>query len=252
MSRKPDKAFYGWVAKEHAPIISAVTVTLNSKAGFLKSRSSVVSQSELRIEHVVVDGGSEDGTVEALARDTDQRLTWRSESDGGIYDAMNKGVKLARGDLVLFLNAGDALYDTDVLKRFLARWYERSRALIYLCQVKKDSGRVITPSFPWMKRHWKMPTYHQGIIYPRKLLIDVPFDPRFKLAADYHNFVKLSALHPCQVVHEILVEYDTKGLSSRLRAQLEQEYLTIYREAGFGLFSLLAWKASEVVRKIRS
>jgi putative colanic acid biosynthesis glycosyltransferase len=232
------------------PLISVITVTLNSGNDLVKSRQSVTEQSLENIEHVVVDGGSLDETTNFLSCDPDARLRWVSEADDGIYDAMNKGVRLARGKLIMFLNAGDVLYHKDVLAKFMDLYYSDDGYALYLCKVKKNSGKIINPILPSLKRRWKMPTYHQGIIYTRKALIALPFDTRFRLAADYNNFVRLSFSQPYRTVREILVQYDTQGVSSRLRAELEREYLTIYREAGFGISSVLLWHASEIYRKL--
>ncbi len=89
------------------PLISIITVVYNSKEMLEQSILSVLKQSYKNIEHIVVDGGSNDGTLNIINSYNDSITKWVSEKDKGIYDAMNKGIKLAKGEYIGFLNAGD-------------------------------------------------------------------------------------------------------------------------------------------------
>ncbi|MCZ7592848.1 MAG: glycosyltransferase [Kiritimatiellae bacterium] len=91
------------------PLISIITVTRNAARDLPGCLDSVAAQTDVPYEHWVVDGGSTDGTLELLASRNDPRIRWISEPDRGIYDAMNKAVRLARGQWIYFLGSDDRM-----------------------------------------------------------------------------------------------------------------------------------------------
>lgn len=100
------------------PRFSIVTIAYNNLNGLRRTMRSVANQVEGCYEHIIVDGGSSDGTIEWLSGlPEDPRRGWLSESDSGIYDAMNKGLERSRGDLIVMLNSGDAFSDEQTLER---------------------------------------------------------------------------------------------------------------------------------------
>ena len=99
--------------------ISIITVVLNNLCGFKDTAESILSQTSLKnVEWIVIDGGSHDGTREAIISFADKITYWVSEPDHGIYDGMNKGIKKATGDYTLFLNAGDTFAAKDTIAQF--------------------------------------------------------------------------------------------------------------------------------------
>ena len=97
------------------PKISVITVVYNDKEGLEKTIQSVLSQTYGNVEYIVVDGRSTDGTVDVIKKYEQEIDIWVSEPDEGIYDAMNKGIKMASGEWLNFMNAGDVFYDENVL-----------------------------------------------------------------------------------------------------------------------------------------
>jgi glycosyltransferase involved in cell wall biosynthesis len=97
------------------PLLSIITINLNNAAGLQKTVESVVSQTFADYEYIVIDGGSTDGSADVIKRHEDRIAYWTSEPDSGIYSAMNKGIRRAKGEYCLFLNSGDYLYECDVL-----------------------------------------------------------------------------------------------------------------------------------------
>lgn len=100
---------------DNSPKLSIVTIVLNDYEGLKKTISSVKSLTFKNYEYIVIDGGSDNKTIE-LIKNEPVISKWRSEKDNGIYDAMNKGIKMCSGEYIHLLNAGDAYYDPDVLK----------------------------------------------------------------------------------------------------------------------------------------
>ena len=97
--------------------LSIITVNLNNCEGLHKTIKSVASQSFPDFEYIVIDGNSNDGSVELIKENTQCITKWVSESDTGIYQAMNKGIRIANGEYLLFLNSGDFLVDDQVLEK---------------------------------------------------------------------------------------------------------------------------------------
>ena len=101
-------------------LVSIVTVVRNDRKGLRRTMESVLAQDFPGLEYVVVDGASTDGTLDLIRANADRLSAWISEPDGGVYDAMNKGWRLATGDWVVFLNAGDWFLDPGVVSAAMA------------------------------------------------------------------------------------------------------------------------------------
>ena len=99
--------------------LSIITINYNNLAGLQKTMESVFSQTCKDFEYIVIDGASTDGSAEYIRAHADQLTYWVSEKDTGIYNAMNKGVRAAKGEYLLMLNSGDFLVDDRVIERIL-------------------------------------------------------------------------------------------------------------------------------------
>jgi glycosyltransferase involved in cell wall biosynthesis len=163
-------------------LFSIVTPTYNCREKIAHTVQSVLSQSDKDLEYLIIDGSSTDGTEEWLSGLKDPRVRMLSEHDLGIYDAMNKGVKMAKGHYILFLGAGDTLYP-DVLKKVRTSLHGSFPEFIY--------GDVF-----WADRLYDGPfskeklalqnICHQAIFYHQKTFDLVGcFNLKFKLLADW-------------------------------------------------------------------
>lgn len=101
---------YAGQETNHTPLISIITVTFNAAKHLQKCIDSIKAQSYPRIEHIIIDGGSTDGTVTILQQNGDQLAYWKSEPDNGIFNAMNKALEHTKGDWIYFLGSDDTLY----------------------------------------------------------------------------------------------------------------------------------------------
>lgn len=173
---------------------SIVTVVLNDRAGLARTGASVVAQSNTDYEWIVVDGGSSDGTLE-LAR-KDPRVTTLIEGpDKGIYDAMNKGIRAAFGEYVVFLNAGDPFANERVLDQ-VAGVIETEDAPDVVCGgalLELKGGRHIYRSPKRIERYiWHgLPAIHQATYYRTERVKQTPYDLRYSHAGDYQIIAAL-------------------------------------------------------------
>jgi glycosyltransferase involved in cell wall biosynthesis len=188
------------------PVLSIVTVTLNAMPALKVTVECVAAQGWDQIEHIVVDGGSTDGTVDFLRSLGSQITYWRSAPDKGIYDAMNTGLRLVRGQYVLFLNSGDLLIDKPLIP---------GRNLGRLLPVLKTNVLGRPEYFRFRKLSECMPYSHQGILFQNRNL--KPFDTRFRIAADYQfllDNLENAGLSPPDDPSRGYVVFDATGVSS--------------------------------------
>jgi len=173
--------------------ISVITVVYNNRATIALALDSVVAQRHRDIELIVVDGNSTDGTIQVLSEYGSKISVLVSERDDGIYDALNKGISLATGDVIGFLHSDDLLADDDALARVAAQFADDSIDAVYgdLVYVRKDDSSQIVRTWTagsytptrlargWMPPH---PTFYaRRSVYERL----GQFDTSFRIAADY-------------------------------------------------------------------
>ncbi|MBF9024368.1 glycosyltransferase [Rhodobacterales bacterium HKCCD6035] len=177
--------------------VTIVTVCRNSADTIERCMKSVRSQTYTNIEHVIVDGASSDGTLDVVHKLATPDVVTVSEPDHGIYDAMNKGIRLATGDIVCFLNSDDVYSDRDVITDVVHQMASKNldALLADICFVSK-SGRVVRnysakDFIPSKLRVGWMPP-HPGMFVTRKKIFEAGlFEPSYKIAGDYEFCIKL-------------------------------------------------------------
>jgi glycosyltransferase involved in cell wall biosynthesis len=199
--------------------LSIITICLNDIEGLKKTVQSVVGQSFKDYEYIVVDGASNDGTVEFLKAQGKGITHIISEKDNGIYNAMNKGIKLAKGDYCLFLNSGDYLANGDVLMSVFLQ--NRDNDILY--------GNMIIENDVGSRRHGKMPkdlsfihmiqdTLWHPVSFIRRSLFESygMYDETLKMVSDYDFFLKVICLHKVSTsyLNFPIAVFNLKGFSS--------------------------------------
>ncbi|MHB1176800.1 MAG: glycosyltransferase family 2 protein [Daejeonella sp.] len=176
------------------PKLSIITVVYNNVRDIERTVLSVLNQTYQDIEYLVIDGASTDGTYQLLKQYESRLGKLISEKDNGIYDAMNKGLTLATGDYILFMNSGDELYASDTVEKVFA---SSPDADIYYGETEmydarwKSLGRrrhQVPDNFTWRDFKYGMSISHQAI-YVRRSLAE-SFDPQYKLSADIDWILK--------------------------------------------------------------
>lgn len=174
--------------------LTIVTVVRNDAARLRKTADSILPGIDANVEWIIVDGASTDSTSEIL-RSLAGRARIISEPDGGLYDAMNKGVQAARGRYIWFLNAGDTLVETSSVSTVLRTIKETAEIDLLLGDAEIDFGKEL----PFYMRareceRWiwhSLPTSHQAIIIKRELHLAVPHDLAYSVSSDYYSIAKM-------------------------------------------------------------
>lgn len=227
--------------------ISVVTAVYNSNRTIGQALDSVLSQSYPTVESLVIDGASTDGTLAVLESYRSRLGVLISERDQGIYDALNKGIKHASGDVVGFLHADDVFEDTEVLAKVASVFQDPTVDAVYgdLVYVRQDDiSQVI--------RYWKSGLYDDAALsrgwmpphptfYVRRSVYERlgGFDTRYRIAADYDTVLRFLAVGKIRAAYipEVLVRMRTGGVSNRSLKTIirkSREDLDVLRRNGVG------------------
>lgn len=224
--------------------ISIITVVYNDLAGFKKTARSVIEQKRLynNIEYIVIDGASTDGTAEAIEDFSNHIDYWVSEKDSGIYNAMNKGAKVATGQSLIFLNAGD-YFIGNVLGGFVA-------PPVFL-QVKYYDIFGNFRDRPIVNHKVGISNCHQGIVFENK---EIQYDEKFNICADYKYFLDHGYTNKIKILESSgYVLFDTTGVSANKIRERDQQIFNIRKEY-FGSFDAYVYEftpfAKRSIRKL--
>jgi glycosyltransferase involved in cell wall biosynthesis len=220
--------------------ISVITINYNNAAGLEKTMRSVTGQVEAEPEYIVIDGGSTDGSREIIQAYAHRLSHWVSEKDRGIYHAMNKGIRSATGEFLLFLNSGDFLCHDRVLKEVCS--YGLDKDIVYgNMRINWGNNRITAGKMPEKITVGQMytDTLWHPVSFIRKTLFDRFgfYDETYKMVADYEFFFKVIIAGQVSTKHipVEICEYNTEGLSSapehketerRERARVIRTYLS--------------------------
>lgn len=213
--------------------LSIITVNLNNRDGLQKTIDSVVSQTFRDFEWIVIDGGSTDGSKELIEQYSDHFSYWVSEPDKGIYNAMNKGVRHANGDYVLFLNSGDCILEPKTLENIFLQCFEAD--VVY-----GDYAVVSGNAAPQIKRYEGQFSFatvleygicHQSTFICRSLLLEDPYDESLIITSDWKFLIrKVMEGRTFQHVGVIVAAFDDAGVSTNNRDLLINELKGVISE----------------------
>lgn len=217
------------------PKLSVITIVYNNVRDIERTVKSVVNQTYPNIEYVVIDGASTDGTLGVLNRYRDRIAKLLSEPDKGIYDAMNKGLQLATGDYILFMNSGDEIYSSETVANVFA---SGPGADIYYGETEmiNDEGESLgrrrhkaPEQFTWRDFKYGMSISHQAIYIKRSLT--EPYDARYSLSADI-AWILQAAKKAKKIVNvrQYVARYLVGGMSKKKHRQSLVERFNIMRE----------------------
>lgn len=198
--------------------ISIITINYNNLEGLKRTVDSVIHQTWKEFEYIIIDGDSTDGSKEYMESQNQYFDYWLSEKDSGIYNAMNKGIQMANGDYLLFLNSGDELHDSKVLEQnhgflkemdfvyFNLNFVERTRSWVGKYPDKLSFSHFVRDTLP-----------HPATFIKRKLFKTFGlYDEKLKVVSDWKFFVESICKYNCSYIKidQILSTFYLDGISS--------------------------------------
>ncbi len=233
-----------------APLVSVIIACRNPGKRLAATVASIRRQTAVAVEIVIVDGASTDGTRAWLENETARpvAINWISEADEGVYEAMNKGVRLARGTWLLFLGADDELKEDALLA--MAPHLERLAGGIAVGEATYADGRQYRPAHH-PRVIWRNFLHHQACFYHRSLFATDRFDPTFPIQADYEFNLRLWRAGIKPVPFDIAIAVcGTGGLSDGGHwANYRDEIRARHRH--FPSWQCWLWDVASVVRYAR-
>ena len=239
------------------PKFSIITVTYNAGKVMEDTIQSVIFQTYRNVEYIIVDGGSTDHTLEVANKYRDRISKIISEPDKGLYDAMNKGIRLATGDYLCFLNAGDELHENETLQKMVHTLNANQLPDVIYGEtaIVDEQGH-----FLHMRRlsapkqlHWKsfkqgMLVCHQAFFARRELAVAHPYDLQYRFSADFDWCIRI--MKQSQYLHNtglILVDYLNEGMTTRNhKASLKERFRIMAKH--YGWFSTVLHHGWFVIR----
>jgi glycosyltransferase involved in cell wall biosynthesis len=233
-------------SSEDKPLVSIITPTLNSERYIRDNIMSILSQTYPAIEHIIIDGGSTDKTLE-IVRNLDPKAVLLSGPDEGISDAFNKGLARAKGDIVAFLNSDDYYAASNVIERIVAIIVGNPEASIVYGKVRcvePETGATMaiyySDSFSLKKMLRKLIISHPATFMTKKVYNAVgTFSLQYKICMDHDYLLRAVQLYKPHAVSDVLTIMRGGGKSARNQFLGHREVYRILRSNGVGLTSAL-------------
>lgn len=215
------------------PTLSVITIVYNNVKDIERTMLSVLNQTYPNIEYIIIDGASKDGTKDIIYNYKHRLAQFISEPDKGIYDAMNKGMALATGDYILFMNSGDEIYAPETVSEVFAT---EDAADIYYGETEMFNDKWESlgqrrhhapENFNWESFRFGMSVSHQAI-YVKKNIAE-PFDLKYKYSSDIDWIIK-AAKNASSIVntHMYVAKYLVGGISKKKHLASLKERFRIF------------------------
>jgi glycosyltransferase involved in cell wall biosynthesis len=234
------------------PLVSVITVVFNGEKFLEQTILSVINQTYTNVEYIIIDGASTDGTLEIIKKYEDKIDQWISEPDTGIYDAMNKGIALAKGELIGIINSDD-WYENYAISEVVDNYRNNPEFGIFngLHKLWDDSNFMgiigHTSSFLKFGMISHPSCFVRNEIYKKNGL----YDTQFKIAADYELMLRFNSIKvPFFFIEKVLANFRNSGLSNILTKQIIFETSEIKHQ--YGLISSTQMHITKLGYYIRS
>jgi len=243
--------------ENNKPLFSIITVSFNSAKTIERTILSVVNQTyKDKIEYIIIDGGSIDGTLDIIKKYSDKISYFVSEKDNGISDAFNKGIRASHGQIIGIINSDD-WYESDALE-IIAKLDKENNADFYVGALKYWSGNInmITyPDFNYSKKiHYRMPHInHPASLFKKETYNDIGlYDTKYKYVMDYDFFLRISQKNKkgC-FTNKIISNMSSGGVSNLYEEKAYKEVLSIspskYKGTIWYILSYLKVKIKKII-----
>ena len=228
----------------HNPKFTIITVTYNAGKVLEKTIQSVISQSYRNVEYIIVDGKSKDNTLKIADLYKEWIHNLVSEPDKGLYDAMNKGIRLATGNYLCFLNAGDKLHDENTLQRIVDSLKEKTQPDVLYGEtaIVDENGnflhmrRLSTPQeLNWKSFRQGMLVCHQAFFAKRELAVQEPYLLDYRFSADFDWCIRIMKKAKC--LHNTrltIIDYLNEGMTTQNhKASLKERFRIMVKHYGW-------------------
>ena len=239
------------------PKFSIITVTYNAEKVLEDTIQSVIFQTYRNVEYIIVDGASKDHTLEIVHKYRNRINKVISEPDKGLYDAMNKGIQLATGDYLCFLNAGDKFHDSETLQKIVhtLKGQELPDVIYGETAIVDEEGhflhmrRLSTPAhLNWKSFKQGMLVCHQAFFANRELAINHLYDLQYRFSADFDWCIRIMKKAKC--LHNTrltLIDYLNEGMTTKNhKASLKERFCIMAKH--YGLISTILHHGWFVIR----
>lgn len=210
--------------------VSIITVSYNASKTIEQTIQSVLNQTYKNIEYIIIDGGSTDGTVDIIKKYEDKIAFWVSEPDGGIYDAMNKGILKSTGNIIGIINSDD-WYEKNTVEKVVEAFEHFNYGLVYgsMVIIKEDGSKIKKEKYPLDALWYKMVTPHSSVFIKKEVYLKYGlFNLKYQLAADYELVLRLySEGVKFGCLDEILANFRMGGISTKRSDILFNETIEI-------------------------
>jgi len=247
--------------------VSVITATYNRDATVVRAISSIKSQTYTDIQVVVIDGASQDDTISLVSPMLDDKDILQSEPDQGIYDALNKGLALAEGEIVAFLHSDDLYFDNNVISKVVGTFSDDSVDVVYgdVCffsrsSVTKTKRRYRSDKLSKRNLAWRKMPAHPAMFIRRRVYENIGcFETDFNIAADYEFMCRVVQYANLKSVYlsSVLVRMQLGGVSTagfRSAILLNKEVFRAIRKNGIytNIFMLLSKYPSKILQFLRT
>ena len=195
------------ISQKNEPIVTVVTVVRNGDKTLEETIQSIINQTYTNVEYIIIDGASTDNTLNIINNYSEKLDFWVSEPDKGIYHAMNKGIDLATGEWINFMNSGDSFYDIGSIEKFIKLYDTQSDVVYGNSQFFFDFG-VFINNCTSIKQNY-MPNCHQAFFVKTNLLRNRYFDIKYQICADKNFFYEIYKLgYKYQHIPVVICNYE--------------------------------------------
>lgn len=200
--------------KKNKPLVSIITVVYNGESSIEKTIQSVINQTYDNIDYIIIDGGSSDGTIDLIKKHNDKIAYWISETDKGISDAFNKGIKASKGEWINFLNCADVFTSNNVVNNMAFHFCDYDIVTAFA-----KFGEFFIPKRLLTnedKLHKKAMISHQASFIKKSIFDEIGmFDNNFSIRMDYDFWLRALKKYKFKFVDNVIVDYDPNGISGR-------------------------------------
>jgi glycosyltransferase involved in cell wall biosynthesis len=235
-------------SSKHMPLITVITVVRNGEKTLEQTILSVIDQTYQNVEYIIIDGVSTDNTLDIVRKYEDRIDYWMSEPDGGIYYAMNKGIDLASGEWINFMNSGDSFYKENTVDSVIPFLMNLKIDLVIgqanIC-VNKNDSRVMFPKFN--KSQMIDRFCHQACFFRNNNLF---YDVKFKVCSD-RALIQTFTTTKILLINIVICNYDITGISNKRYFLRMKETIKINNESMIFLKSIILYLRYLIVSCIK-